>query len=291
MTSGPSQVTPSAGSGKLGMPAGFQFSGTGMGLFANLFVGYLFTVVTLGLYLPWFLCRMADWMASNVTLRGQRGNTVQMRFHGQGAELFGIVFVGIILTVLTLGIYGFWYVTRLVSFFLENTDGETSDGQSVDLTFSGTGGDLFANMFVGYLLMIVTLGIYSPWFFCRMHRWFYMNTLVHVGNAEPIQLRFTGTGGELFVTMILGYILTIITLGIYMFWLQVQLMQFQAGNTEITTPAGNKLATEFSGTGGEYALICIVGFILTPLTLGLYGFRFAVKVIEFQCNHLKIRAA
>ena len=277
--------------GVLTVPSKFQFSGTGLGLFSHLFVGYLLTLVTLGLYLPWFICRMAGWILDNTTLTDRRGNHVNLQFSGSGGELFGILFLGIILTVLTLGIYGFWFTTRIVRFYLENTDGVTSDGQAVEISFTGTGIDLFANLFLGYVLTFITFGIYSPWFFCRMHRWFYKNTLIYVGNAGPIRLRFVGTGGALFVTLILGYILTILTLGIYSFWLHVQLMQFKSGNTEITTAAGNKLASDFDGTGGEYALICIVGYILTVLTLGLYGFRFVVKLIQFQVNHQEIRAA
>ena len=85
--------------------------------------------------------------------------------------------------------------------------------------------------------------------------------------------------------------LTIVTFGIYVFWFQVKMMKFINENTEITTVSGNKLRLNFTGTGGENAKINIVGFLLTILTLGLYSFRFTIRLIEFQTNHLEITSA
>jgi len=141
------------------------------------------------------------------------------------------------------------------------------------------------------LLLILTLGIYTPWFMCKFYRFFTDNTIILAGDSKQFQPRFQGTGGSLLKTFLLGYLLTIVTLGIYSFWLQVDLMKFIYGNIEVSTPSGNKLKMNFTGTGGAFAIINVVGILLTILTLGFYVFRFTVRQMEFQTNHLEISSA
>ena len=176
-------------------------------------------------------------------------------------------------------------------FFLEKTTGQTPDGQQVTLYFSGTGGEFFKELFVGCLLTMITFGIYTPWMMCSLNRFFSDRTKIQVGNLGQISLSFQGEGGELFVNFIKWYLLFFVTLGIYAFWLQVNMLKFIYGNTEITTVSGNKLRMNFTGTGGENFKISFVGTILTILTLGLYGYKFAVDLIKFQTDNLEINPA
>ena len=59
---------------------------------------------------------------------------------------------------------------------MQNTSGRTHDRKTVSLRFNGSGGQLFVNMLVGYVLTIITLGIYFPWFYCSLIKWFTENT-------------------------------------------------------------------------------------------------------------------
>ena len=277
--------------GTLALPCGFKFSGTAWGLFGQLFVSYLLTAVTLGLYAPWFICRLQRWSAENISLVDSQGNKVTMRFTGTGGDLFGTFIGGIILTMITFGIYGFWFAVNMAKFFVENTEGETPDGQKVKIAFSGTGGELFGTLYVGYVLLIITAGLYTPWFLCRMIRWFYGHIEIRAGGGDPITLSFQGTGGTFFGVFIGGYILTLVTFGIYSFWFQVNIWKFQHENTVVTMPSGNRLAISFTGTGGQFAKFSIIGMILTGLTLGLYIFRFMVTQIQFQTDSIEISSA
>ncbi|HIA18166.1 MAG TPA: DUF898 family protein [Planctomycetaceae bacterium] len=141
------------------------------------------------------------------------------------------------------------------------------------------------------MLLFVTVGLYTPWFFCRLISWFYDQIQIRAGGGDPITLSFQGTGGAFFGVFIGGYILTFVTLGIYSFWFQVNLWKFQHDNTVVTMPSGNRLAVSFTGTGGQYAGLCIIGMILTGLTLGLYMFRFMVTMIQFQTDSIEISSA
>ena len=64
------------------------------------------------------------------------------------------------------------------------------------------------------LLITITLGIGAPWAICIKERWIAKHTYI-----DGKQLVFDGTGGQLFGNYIKWMLLTLITLGIYAFWL------------------------------------------------------------------------
>ena len=279
------QKTPS---GTLVAPCRFVFAGTGGSLFGELIVGSILTIITFGLYSPWFICRLTAWSTQHTALQDSEDNTVSVDFVGTGGDLFVIYIFGYALTMITFGIYSFWFAVKLTKFFMENTTGETPDGDEIELSFEGTGGELFGQLFVGVVLTVITFGIYSPWMLCDLHRFFYDNTHIYVGDDEALSIAFVGTGGELFVMFLIGYVLSILTLGIYSFWFHVNLLKFFQGNTELNSAAGNTYRMEFTGTGGEYAMINILGVVLTIITLGIYYFWFVVDLMKFQTNHTAV---
>lgn len=278
----------SGGGAVIGVPCRGKFGGTGGGLLSELFVGLLLTMVTLGLYSPWFFCRMMAWSNRHTELVDRKGNKVTFSFTGTGGDLFVTLIVGQILTVVTLGIYGFWFYVNMMKFILENSDGETSDGKPVKATFHGTGGQLFGEAFVGLILTVVTLGLYSPWFMCKIMRFYTDNTVISVDGSEALTLKFVGTGGALFVALIVDAILTAITLGIYQFWFQVKMLKFTYENTEVSSKNGGRFRINFDGTGGELFGINLVGLFLSIVTLGFYSFWFTVNLIKFQTEHLEV---
>ncbi len=277
----------SSSASTLSVPCRFVFTGTGAGLFSELIVGLILTIVTLGLYSPWFICRLANWVALYTRLTDDRGRDVRFTFVGDGGDLFATLIVGTILTFFTLGIYSFWFSVNLTRFFLENLLAEDSNGGEIDISFHGTGADLFARLIVDYILTFVTLGIYTPWMICDLHRFYYENTRIHTNNTR-LTLTFTGRGCELLMTYVVGYILTIVTLGLYSFWFQVTLMRFTCGNTTVTTLGGRRYRVHFTGTGAEFFVINVVGTVLSFLTLGIYYFWFLNNLIRFQTENLEV---
>jgi uncharacterized membrane protein YjgN (DUF898 family) len=78
---------------------------------------------------------------------------------------FNYLFAGII-CMITLG-FGFpWALVHIIKFMVKHLE---IDGQRY--TFDGTGGQLLGNWIKWFLLMIVTLGIYSFWVAPRMFNW------------------------------------------------------------------------------------------------------------------------
>ena len=267
----------------------FKFTGTGGALFVKFFVGMLLSMVTLGIYLPWFMVSLTRYVCDNTVLETGAG-AVRLKFTGTGGALFVTFLVGYLLTIITLGIYTPWFITKLLKFHMDNTTGTTPEGVEVRLDYGGTGGGLFVTFLVGYLLTIITIGIYTPWFICRINRFILQNTGVLRGGAQVGTADFVGTGGALFVTFLVGYLLTIVTLGIYMPWFMVKLTKFNLGGTRVTLD-GVVWTGDFDGKGGDLFVTLLVGYLLTVVTLGIYGAWFTCNMIRFHTDNSVFRSA
>lgn len=66
-------------------------------------LGFLVTVATLGICLPWAYCMVYRWEAEHTVIDGRR-----LRFDGSAVNLFGLWIKWLLLCIITLGIYGFW---------------------------------------------------------------------------------------------------------------------------------------------------------------------------------------
>ena len=264
-----------------------DFSGTGGELLGQLFVGYLLTMITFGIYGPWFMCKFANFIAERTTFGPSAKGTVRFRFEGQGGQLFVTFLVGYLLTMVTFGIYAPWFMCKLAKFYADNMVATTDDGSSYKPDFQGQGGDLFVTFLVGYLLTMVTFGIYTPWFTCKLNKWFMSNTKITKNGQQVGDMDFVGEGGDLLVTFIVGYLLTIVTFGIYMPWFQVKLLAFNADNTKINIE-GQRLGMRFTGQGGELFVIIFVGYLLSIVTLGIYSFWMMAKLLKWQTSNTVI---
>ncbi|MGC6767234.1 DUF898 family protein [Enterococcus sp. LJL51] len=66
----------------------------------------------------------------------------------------------------------------------------------------------------------------APWGICMMYRWKIEHTVI-----EGRRCQFTGTAIGLFGSWIKWLLLTIVTLGIYGFWVQIKLEQWKVSHT------------------------------------------------------------
>jgi uncharacterized membrane protein YjgN (DUF898 family) len=120
----------------------------------NLYIGgNLLTLITLGLYWPFFKTNTQRFWRENSYFGDKK-----FEFSGKGKEIFGRSVSGLILSVLTLGIYGFWLYAFLQRYFWSKT--HVGGGT---FKFSATGGQWFGLLIVNLLLVAVTLGLAFPW--------------------------------------------------------------------------------------------------------------------------------
>ncbi|MDJ0355467.1 DUF898 family protein [Paenarthrobacter sp. PH39-S1] len=92
--------------------------------------------------------------------------------------------------------------------------------------FRGGAATWFGTRLLGALITVCTLGICYPFAVVLVERWRATNTYLH-----GRQLRFVGTGMGIFGHWIKWFLLSIITLGIYTFWVYPRLMQWKVEKT------------------------------------------------------------
>lgn len=263
-----------------------NFAGTGGELFVTYLVGGLLTSITFGIYAPWFSCKLTNYIMSNTTLSPTRRGELRLEFSGTGGELFVTYLLGGFLTMITLGIYAPWFICKLLKFFSNNTVATAPDGTRYRPSFEATGGELFVQLLVGQLLTMITFGIYAPWFICKLNK-LILSRMSVLENEQPVgTFDFEGQGGELFVTYLVGMLLTMITAGIYMPWFLVKILRFNAEATRVSYQ-GRMFGGSFHGSGGEFFVTYLVGALLTGITLGIYAPWFMVKLWQFQFNNLE----
>jgi uncharacterized membrane protein YjgN (DUF898 family) len=89
----------------------------------------------------------------------------------------------------------------------------TETGVVKNSKFSGGVLPIFLFCIWAPILLLITLGLATPFVVCTVIRWICANSTI--GGKS---YKFNGTAGGLFGRWILWYLLSIITLGIYSFW-------------------------------------------------------------------------
>ncbi len=93
-----------------------EFDGGLLGLIGVGIVTALITFFTLGLGMPWAVCYSERWYAKHTIIDNKR-----LMFRGTGGQLFGHYIKWFLLTIITLGIYGFWLTIKMKQFIVANT--------------------------------------------------------------------------------------------------------------------------------------------------------------------------
>jgi uncharacterized membrane protein YjgN (DUF898 family) len=82
-----------------------SFDGGVLDNFGTNFVAVLLTVISLGIALPWALAYRQRWVVSHTKIEGKR-----LAFDGTGGQLFGNFIKWWLLSLITLGIYGAFFL-------------------------------------------------------------------------------------------------------------------------------------------------------------------------------------
>ena len=109
--------------------------------------------------------------------------------------------------------YGFMFVLLLIEyaiiFYIAKMFIEGMEYKEEKFLFSGTFGQYLGILIPGFLLSIVTLGIYTPWLAAKILRFYSSNTTYKTDSFE-----FKGKGGDLFVIVLLSVILPLIVVSV-----------------------------------------------------------------------------
>ena len=141
-----------------------------------------------------------------------------------------------------------------------------------DSYFDGKVLELIGWRILAVLITVVTLGIANPWAQCMLYSWQFKHT---VYNGK--RLKFEGKGGDLFVSIFIWIFYTIITLGIYAFFIPVKKTRWVVSNLHYKDENFEEGESFFDGKTLPLIGINILTTIITVCSLGLL-FPFAVCV-------------
>ena len=98
----------------------------------------------------------------------------------------------------------------------------------VTSTWDGGVFDTIVNSIVASLIIGVTCGIATPWAICYM-----MKFIIGHAVIDGKRLKFDGTGGQLFGNWIKWFLLTLVTFGIYGFWVIPRMYKWVASHIHV----------------------------------------------------------
>ena len=199
----------------------------------SILVGFV-TIITLGIAYPWMCCVFQRWKAKHTVVCGKR-----MYFDGTGLQLIGNYLLWMLLSVITLGIYSLWMSVSIRKWITKHTHyvGEGDDNSYFD---GGVLGLLGTNILAGLVLAVPFVG--PAWSKIIKLRWETGHTVV-----DSRRHIFVGSVGGLFVKYLLWGLLTVITLGIFAWFMPVKVLRWETENK-----IDNEHTTQEMIARGEY---------------------------------------
>lgn len=231
----------------------FDFRGDSLTYTAMNAIGFLLSVVTLGLYLPWYLKRVLNYLAEQTSFEGS-----SPEFQGRPLPLLGtfvlwvvIMFVAVIVMVVPLVLLtGPDQVTLLTTIALYplilllvaplvyvlyrwmvdySWNGVTIRWRTKFWRANG--------MILGQLVLcLVTLGIYTPVACLRLYEYFLTRTAVERGGFAVATLSYDRQAGPGLGLCWSQLLLTVVTLGFYYPWALEKVGSRLAAATRAETP-------------------------------------------------------
>ncbi|NNC94012.1 MAG: DUF898 family protein [Chitinophagales bacterium] len=129
-------------------------------------------------------------------------------YRGDRQELMKKFVAGLLLTILTLGLYGAWFINDIRKYLIDHLR-----FGSLEFKFNGKGVDFFLINLIGIALSILTAGIYIFWYARNIYR-FYVNNLEVHQKGSAINFESTATAGKIFKLIIPNILIILFTLGL-----------------------------------------------------------------------------
>jgi uncharacterized membrane protein YjgN (DUF898 family) len=253
----------------------FSFHGTGGAFFAIVLKNIVLTILTLGIYAPWAKTVRRQFLWQNTEVAGHR-----LRYHGTGQELLvGYVKVaigyallvglplaltklvsptaGTIAQFATLAVivplipFAIWGSRR---YLLSRTS-----WRGIRLRLDGSAGPYAKVFFLGYLLTIITIGVYGPIWLNRLHR-----ISLDASGIGTKKFEYKGDDKEVWKIGLKGMALTLLTCGFYYPWYLADLNRYQMANTWFDGAHG-----ELSMTGSDVFQLLVLQIFGVSMTMGL----------------------
>ena len=249
------------------------FDGSAFQLLGWRILGALITSITGGICFPFAICWLYDWKTKHTVINGKR-----LKFVGSAGELFGTWILCLLLTIVTLGIYSFYIPFKIkrwkeANIFFEDEVPSFSAIQNLKKAeasfFDGNFWELFGIELLAGIITFFTIGICYP----KAMEIIYKYEQNHKVYNEQ-RCAFNGTASQLFGTWIICIILSLITFGIYTWWVPIKIKQWQINHTYFisegpTEENQNKDSLSFDGMITKSPVIAFIcgGLLIIPVFL------------------------
>jgi uncharacterized membrane protein YjgN (DUF898 family) len=226
---------------------------------------------------------------------------VQLRkrfaFTGEGGELFVVLIVNWLLTIVTLGLYYPWAKARKLQYNYEHTE---LDGHPFH--FHGTGKEMFKGFIKAVLLIVLVFGpFYAGTLLQKPMLMFGGLILLLVGSMalfpliihgsyryrssrsswRGIHFGYRGILKELYSICLRDGFITLVTCGLYSAWLQMNVRSYVISHLRY----GSSRFT-YKGDGGDYFLLNLKGYFLSIFTFGIYSFWWMKDRFNYYVDNL-----
>jgi uncharacterized membrane protein YjgN (DUF898 family) len=135
-------------------------------------------VVVLLLVIPAYAYLVYRWFFSNLRL-----GTLAVRWDTRFWPAVGFIFLQLILTLLSAAVYWPGAYIRLYAYFARRTVLDGPEGLRGKVGFDGPAGRGFLQVWGQTLLVLITLGIYTPWAMARIGGWFAEHTTLETDST------------------------------------------------------------------------------------------------------------
>ena len=218
----------------------------------------------------------------------------RLSFKGKGGDLFVVLIVNWLLTMLTLGIYYPWAKVRRLSWYYENTEMD-----SHPFHFHGTGREMFIGFIKAVAILALIIGLFIGLTAMKMA---FLAFIIYIGGLlafiplvihgtyryrmsrsswRGIHFGYRGQLKELYTIFLRDGFLTIITLGIYGSWFAMNLRNYILSHVRYGSSS-----FQYKGEGLEFFVLNLKGWFLTVITLGIYAFWWQKDLFQYYVNNL-----
>jgi len=261
-----------------------SFYGTGGSLFGITIVNIFLTIITFGIYSFWGRTKVRKYLMSQTELEEDR-----FAYHGTGKELLigflkvlplfiFIVLLNSLPTILGLGetvrtianiltfVIVFFVLFPVAIVGMLRYRLSRTSWRGIRFSLRGRVMDFIKLYSVGWILSLLTLGVYYHIFSIKQYEYLVSNT--YFGNQK---LQFDGRATDLLGSYLLALLLTIPTLGLYWFWFSAKLIRHLLSHTSFGT-------ARFSSTitGERFLLFNLGNMLLLIVTLGILQVPYSV---------------
>ena len=231
--------------------------------------------------------------------RPTKRETYFLKFHGSYRQFLGLSLYNIVLTIITLGIYYPWAKCAIRKFLWQETEIAGSRFE-----WHGTGREMFrgfikAYLVLGGLLAIINFGplfippelliwsilaayllilLFIPLVLHGMARYRLSRT-----SLRGIYFGYRGKLKEFYGSTARDFLLTIVTFGIYGFWLQTNIRRYIHQHARY----GN-VSSDYDGTGGQLLGLTFLQGLFTIITLYLYTPWAIIEFFKFHINNTSL---